>query len=185
MAPLFVFLTVFNFVLSPLTPMQAPQDQQVPKEIKVQQVTEDKTIEAPGVFSYKVPEGWRVVEVAQVKYKVAVATPVDGFAPNINIVEEEFKGSMDEYLQGNLKILEKSLPGFKNLGQRAFTTNSGVKGVKVTAQTEQQGKVLRQVFFLLRGKGDLKFVITFTALANDGNKYDAAVEKALKTFVLK
>jgi hypothetical protein len=182
MAPLFAFLIVVSLVIAPTARAQEATEQQPPSITKI---TRERKIDAPGVFSYMAPEGWVTAEMAGLKYRVALGSPVNGIAPNINIVDEEHKGTIDEYLKINLSVLEKSFEEFKNLGQSAFTTTSSVKGVKVITQAKQQGRLLRQVFFLLRGKGDRKFVVTFTASAEEGNKYDAIVEKAIKTFVLK
>ena len=53
-------------------------------------------------FSYLPPQGWALKEIPGLTNKVALATPADGFAPNLNVVDEEFGGSPDEYLEANL-----------------------------------------------------------------------------------
>lgn len=176
---LFAFLMLFSLLLTPVARAQEAG------KLNLHNVTRDRLVEAPDQFSYMAPEGWMVAEVTGVKYKVAITNPSNGVAPNLNVVDDSFKGTMDEYVRQNLEDLEKSFDEFKKLGQNSFTTTSGVKGVKVIIQARQQGKLLRQIFFLLRGKNDVKYVITFTASAEEGKKYDAIVEKAIKTFVLK
>jgi hypothetical protein len=153
--------------------------------LRAQETKPTQIVEAAGGFAYTVPQGWRTGNLQQVKYKIAYTTPVKGFAPNVNVVDESFKGSIQEYVQRNVAALEKQFSQFKNLGQSAFKTTSGLNGVKLVSEAEQQGNKLRQVFFFFPGKGDKKFVITFSALAEEGKKYDAKVEKSLKTFVLK
>lgn len=142
-------------------------------------------VEAAGEFSYTPPNGWRVTEIPGLKYRVAVTTPAQGFAPNINVVDESFSGTIQEDVRRNLEALQKGLPEFKSLGQSAFTTTSGLKGAKLVTQSRQQGRLLRQVIYFLPGRGDRKYVVTFSGLAEEGGKYDPQVDAAVKTFVLK
>ncbi len=42
------------------------------------------------IFSYAPPKGWKVMEFPGLKYKIARAEPVQGFAPNIVVTSEEY-----------------------------------------------------------------------------------------------
>ena len=153
--------------------------------LRAQQAKPTQIVEATGGFAYTIPQGWRSGKLQQSKYGIAFTKPVKGFAPNINVVDESFNGNIQEYVRQNLVALQKHFAQFKNLGQSAFKTTSGLNGIKLISEAEQQGNKLRQVFFFLPGKGDKKFVVTFSSLAEEGKKYDSQVEKALKTFALK
>jgi len=46
------------------------------------------------------------------------------------------------------------------------------------------GVMLRSTFFLFSGSGKWKFVVTCTALADGGAKWDAAFAESMETFRL-
>src|SRR4051812_4395712 len=79
-------------------------------------------VEAAGEFSYTAPAGWHVKTLPQSKYPIAFADPVNGFAPNINVIREGFSRSVQDYVRANLETMRKGLPEFANLGQTAFAT---------------------------------------------------------------
>jgi len=141
--------------------------------------------EPSGGFAFTIPQGWQTREFPGLKYKVAYGTPVKGFAPNIVVVDEQFAGSIGEYTALNLKNIAQVFVDFRNLGQTPFLTQSGLQGVRLVTQARQQKVLLRQVFYLLPGQGDKKYVLTFSALLEEGDKYDSAVDAAIKTFVLR
>ena len=107
--------------------------------------------------------------------------PANGFAPNINIVEESFSGSLDKYVEGNLETLKKTFPDYKQLSKENFTTTSGEKGVKLATENQQGGRLLRQTAFFFDG-GNKKYVVTCTTLAEDGDRLAPAFDESLKTF---
>jgi hypothetical protein len=69
-----------------------------------------------GGVSFIAPAGWKSQAFPGLKYKIAVGPAVAGFAPNINVVDESFTGSLDSYVEENLALpflsarrVEKSL----------------------------------------------------------------------------
>ncbi len=134
-------------------------------------------------FSMTVPAGWQVRTVPGLKFKVAVGTPGNGFAPNISVVDEPTRASAAAYADASEKQLQ-TLEGYKKLGRVPFKTAQGVSAVRLTIQTRQQTKDLRQHAYLIPGKG-VMFVVTASALATDGTKHDKAVNAALMTFAVK
>lgn len=146
--------------------------------------TGDRHVEKAGGFSFCPPKSWDMKEIPGVKYKIAFGPASDGFAPNINVVDESFARSLSDYVKGNQETLTKMFKGFKNLGQSEFKTDSGSKGVKLITQSEQQGQKLRQTFFFFDGKGGKKLVATCSALAENGAKLDETFAASMKTFTL-
>lgn len=141
--------------------------------------------EPTGGFAYTIPEGWQTRELPGLKYKIAYGPAAKGFAPNINVVNEAFAGSVEEYAALNLKAITGAFAEFRNLGQTSFVTTSGLKGVRLVTQAKQQDRLLRQVFYFLPGKANRKYVVTFSALLEDGPKHDAIADASIKTFVLR
>jgi len=146
--------------------------------------TDKRHTEPAGGFSFCPPKDWVIREVAGMKYKFAFGPLADGFAPNINVVDESFTGSLQAYVKANLETLPKVFKGFKKLGQSDFKTDSGMNGVKIIIQSEQQGHAIRQSFFFFEGKADKKLVATCSALAEGGAKLDSAFEASMKTFAI-
>jgi hypothetical protein len=135
-------------------------------------------------FSYAVPEGFKVMTVPGLKYKVAAGPAKDGFAVNLNVVDESFNGTIEQYADGNERALAK-FPAFRKVSRTAFKTNSGAAGVKMVYGNTQNGTQLHQVMYLLGGKGSTKYVLTGSSLAADGKKYDADFDASAKSFTLR
>ena len=136
-------------------------------------------------FSYNAPSGWKSQTIPGMKFKVVFGTPAQGFAPNINVVDESFPGSIEKYADANERTLQKSLPGYKKLSRAPFVTSNSVKGIKMVALQTQQGKTLRSTFYLFTSKSGPKLVVTCTSLASDGDKYNGTFDTAMKSFALK
>jgi hypothetical protein len=144
-----------------------------------------KLVEKAGGFSYVLPAGWKTAEFPGLKYKIAFTAPVKGFAPNINVVDEKYAGNINSYMNANIKTIQKMFSQLKVLGKSNFNTRTGLKGKKVIIQSVQNDKHLRQLLYLLPGKSNKKYVVTFSALAEEGGKYDKAVEKAVQSFAVR
>jgi len=146
--------------------------------------TGDRHVEKAGGFSFCPPKSWDMKEIPGLKYRIAFGPASDGFAPNINVVDESFSGSLSDYVKGNREALERMFKGFKNLGESEFKTDFGPKGVRLITESEQQGQKLRQTFFFFDGKGGRKLVATCSALAENGAKLDETFAASLKTFAI-
>ena len=138
-------------------------------------------VEPLGGFSFIPPDGWQVREFPGMKYKIAHGRPVDGFAPNINVVDEPFPGSLDEYAKANLVAMAKAFKDFRVISQETFETTSGEPGVRIIYEATQNGLLLRQSFHCF-GKDDMKFVVTCSTLAEGGEKLDDAFKACINTF---
>lgn len=135
-------------------------------------------------FSYAIPKGFEVMTLPGFKHKVAAGKPNAGFAPNLNVVEETFRGNIEQYADANEKTLAK-VPTYRKASRTTFKTTSGVGGVKLVYGNSQKSDQLRQVMYLIPGKGSLKYVLTGSSLAADGKKYDAAFDASAKSFTLR
>jgi hypothetical protein len=137
--------------------------------------------EAAGGFSFVVPPGWEIREFQGLKYKIAVGKPASGFTPNINVQDESFNGSLEEYAQASLASLRRVLKEFRLRKQDDFKTAGGLEGKRLILESEQGGKSLRQTVYLF-ARGNTKFVITCSVLAEGGEKLDPVFEASMKTF---
>ncbi|WP_165229996.1 DcrB-related protein [Aquisphaera insulae] len=147
-----------------------------------QQADESRRLkDEAGKFSFVPPPKWTTRSFPGAKYQIVHGPPKDGFAPNINVIDEPFGGSMEQYAKASLATLEKALPEFKLKEQREFKTKSGLQGVRLVSESAQNKMHLRQTFYLF-GRGEKKYVVTCSALAEGGADLDKTFEQALKTF---
>jgi hypothetical protein len=91
------------------------------------------TVSQPGVFSYQAPKGWTVKDTTFSKYKISFDAPKNKFSANINVVVENFSGTLAKYVDANKANLKAS-PKFQNLqivDETPFATTAGVTGVRL------------------------------------------------------
>jgi hypothetical protein len=137
--------------------------------------------EEAGGFSYDPPAGWEIVEFPGLKYRISHGQPESGFAPNINVVDEDYSGSLPAYVDANLLSMEEMFVGFEVLSRSDLTTEDGQAAIKLVTETEQQGRRLRQTFYFL-GSGDTKYVVTCSALAESAAALDSLFDTSVATF---
>jgi hypothetical protein len=137
--------------------------------------------EKAGGFSYDPPSGWQVVEFPGLKYRISHGPRENEFAPNINVVDEAFSGTLAAYVDANLQNLERLFVNLKVLSREDFKTQDNEAAVKIVTENEQQGRMFRQTFFFI-GSGNRKYVVTCTALADGGAKFDTAFAQSVETF---
>ena len=97
------------------------------------------------------------------------------------MVDEAFSGTLAAYVDANLQNIERLFVNLKVLSREDFRTQDNEAAVKVVTENEQQGRMLRQTFFFI-GSGNRKYVVTCTALADGGDKFDTAFSESVKTF---
>lgn len=141
--------------------------------------------EPAGGFSYVPPPGWHIRTFPGAKYRISFAKPAAGFAPNINVVDETAAVSLDRYMQMSQPAMQKAYTGFHVLSQSPFVTNAGLHGVRMAVDGTFAGRHVRQTFYVFAAANNRKIIVTASWLAADGNKYAAAADGAMKTFLLK
>jgi hypothetical protein len=141
----------------------------------------ERHVEKKGGFSFVPPIRWELKDAPNIPYKMAIGPAANNFAPNINVVEEANDRPLNEYVRGNLAVLEKALKKFKLLKQDEFKTDSGLTAGRLITENEQRGVLLRQTFYFF-SRDNKKFVITCTSLAEGGEKMDKVFEASVKTF---
>jgi hypothetical protein len=105
-----------------------------------------RDVEPAGGFSYLPPAGWTLMDFPGLKYKVAIGPVTDGFAANINVVDESYHGNLSDYVAANSKNMKAVFKNMKVESQDNFQSDSGEHGCVMICSDEQQGKSLRQTF---------------------------------------
>jgi len=135
-------------------------------------------------YSYQPPAGWNSAAVPGMKYKIAFGRPDRGFSPNINIVDEAFRGSLRDYADLNTVNMEKALLKFRILERSELRTASGDPAIRFVTENEQAGRMLRQTFYFL-ARGGTKYIVTCSALADGGKKLDGVFAAAVGSFTFR
>lgn len=152
-----------------------------------QEARSNRYTEPEGGFSYVPPKGWVLRRVAIGKYKFASSQPIDGFAPNINVIDEFAVASLDDYVNSQMQGLPKryeqlGLKNFKVLRQSKFVTNQKLTGIKTVTQSTGNGKTIRQTFYFFEGKNNKKFVVTCSVPEDAGESFDKIFDDSIKSF---
>ena len=77
--------------------------------------------------------------------------------------------------------MERALKNLRIDRREAFKTTAGLGGMRLVTENEQQGRPLRQTFYMFCD-GEKAWVVTCSALADGGKTFDSAFEKSMKTF---
>ncbi len=142
----------------------------------------DRHFEKAGGFSLRAPKGWQFRDFPGMKYQVTLGPASNSFSPNINVVDEAYRGPLKSYVDANLDSLNKIFVEFRLIERGAFLTSSGVSGERVVTTSLQHKNRLRQTFYFLPGVNGKYFVVTCSALAAGGEALDAVFEESIKTF---
>jgi hypothetical protein len=134
-----------------------------------------------GGFSFTPPKGWQEKNIPGLKYKAHIGPPSHGFAPNINVLDDSFSGSLNEYIDGNAGSLKKAFPNLKEVRRHAFSTRSGVQGMKLVTNNNFQGKNLRQTAYFF-ANGSKKYVVTCSCAGEDARRLEPVFDEAMATF---
>jgi len=141
-------------------------------------------IEQAGSFSLQAPKGWQFREFPGMKFQIALGPAANSFSPNINIVDEAYGGALKNYVDENVKSLEKMFVQFTLVKREAFVTTSGVKGERMITTSLQQKSLVRQTFYFFPGPKGRYLVVTCSTLAERGAALDSMFEESLRTFEL-
>jgi hypothetical protein len=143
----------------------------------------ERVFEKTGGFSYVLLKGWSVREVLGFKYRFVFGPASNGFAPNINFVDEAYTGALAEYVRLSKNGLAGAGLKYTFVTEKAFATDHVGQAVRLETNTEQQGRKLHQVFYFLDAK-TRKFVVTCTRLMDQPAVLNADCDAVVKTFKL-
>jgi hypothetical protein len=163
------------------TPIPTPQPTDTPAPTATPVDSPNRHYELSGGFSYVPPSGLELVESSRIQYKIAREPAAEDFAGNMNVVDEEFRGSLDAYVTTSVENMSTYFEGFRQISQDEFQPAEGPPGVRLVVENVQSGRTLHQVFYFF-GAAERKFVVACTRLAEAGEEFDVVCEESVKTF---
>ena len=115
---------------------------------------------------FTVPKGWASVEREQLPSNIeclVVGSSKTSFPPSINLSTENFKGSLEDYLNIVKNISKEEGSKFKKLGQ--IETHAGTASLSQTDLNTEYGKVRLMHAMLLHN--ETMYILTTSALSKE------------------
>ena len=119
-------------------------------------------------------------EIPGFKLPFFFASPKDGFAPNINFIEERSGSDWNAYVAASLEMI-KGLKAEIIEAPAALELISKLPCQRFVYRHTAAGKDVRAICFLIQLQPEQSLVATFSALHVDGDKWDAAVAESIRT----
>jgi len=135
-------------------------------------------------FSIRPPAGWKIKENVRVEnftIIVAFIGPTENnFAVNINIYSERTNQNLQEYTSSNKESLNLYVPEFNLISEKnRIIGNIKAYEIVYTAKVKNVDLKFEQVVLI---KNNRSYIITFTNLNENFDKYIAVFEKSVDTF---
>jgi hypothetical protein len=138
-------------------------------------------IEGNAGFSMYMPKGWETRDMNQ-KYLMIMGPVDNNYTPNISFGDEQYSGPISEYVDALIALLAQFYADFEVPENVNFKTYSGLQGRCLTILGRINEIHARQKLYLVQNRNRTTImVITGTALAVSGKKYDALFNECVKT----
>ncbi|KAB2648073.1 MAG: hypothetical protein DVB27_01975 [Verrucomicrobia bacterium] len=121
-------------------------------------------------------------EIPGLKFPVFFAPSKDGFAPNLNFVDESFDAEWDAYLNATLENIKTGLKAEILTPAAVFELPSKLRCTRIVYRSAVTGQPVRGTCYLIQLTPPKAVVITFSSLPAEGNKWDAPIAESIRTF---
>lgn len=142
------------------------------------------------VFWMNYPEEWELQATEEDGLKFSIFSPLDGandmFRENMNMTTEALPNSsitLSYYVESAMEMITTSIPGVKVLENKTVNGKYG-DYQKVVYSGDYGGMNLKWKQFV-QIKGATAYVVSFTALSDTYDEFDAITEKTMTSFILK
>ena len=120
-------------------------------------------------------------EIPGFKFPFFFAPPKDGFAPNLNFVDEPFEAAWDAYVNASLEGIKTGLKADILTPPAAFELPSKLRCTRIVYRSTVTGQAVRGNCFLIQLNPRRAIVITFSSLPADGDKWDAPIAESIRS----
>lgn len=133
-------------------------------------------------FSFLPPQVLPVKrEIPGFKFPFFFAPPKDGFAPNLNFVDEPFDAEWDAYVKASLESVKTGLKAEISVPPAAFEITSKLPCTRLVYRSAAAGQDLRYICYLIQLTPRRAIIVTFSAFPADGEKWDAAIADSVRS----
>ncbi len=120
-------------------------------------------------------------EIPGFKFPFFFAPPKDGFAPNLNFVDEPFGAEWDAYVNATLENIKTGLKAEILAPPAVFELPSKLRCTRIVYRSAVTGQPVRGTCYLIQLNPRKVIVVTFSSLPADGDKWDAPIAESIRT----
>jgi hypothetical protein len=153
-------------------------------------VQEFEVVSPDGGFSYQLPKGWKIMNAAGARYKVAIdphvkAKIVVNTSLAIYVFDDLVNGrnlfpiTVERFRYETLKRAAKRDPDFKVIDNSKFTTNSNQQGLHTLVRVKRNGVLFHDSLYFFQHYARIVWVVC--SGPGDGSM-DIELEAIMKTF---
>ena len=126
--------------------------------------------EYTGNYSICPPINWIVQEVPGYKYKFFFGAEENGFTPNMNVMDENYAGSLSEYVDLSILSFKQMFPDAISSAKEYFETDKGLIGFKIVTAYSYNAIKLTVAQYCF-SNNDQKIIVTCAAPGSYLNAY--------------
>ena len=146
-------------------------------------LAQERHVEKAGGFSFVPPTGLPVSrELPGLKFKFHFAPSKDGFAANLNFVDDPVPAPWKDYVEASLDVLKTGAKAEILEKPAPFALDSKIECMRFVYKMSATGRETRHICFLIHVKPDAAIVATFSSLPADGTTWDEPIAKSIRTF---
>jgi len=134
-----------------------------------------------GRFSYVAPDGWFRTQLAGVDFIIVSTEPDHGVIPNIFVEGAPRSSSVSNQVTRLIESNRNSMRAYAFVQQQAFTTGSGLTGVKVTARRETTDALAVALYHFSFQDNDRVIDITCSCADAVRQTYEPIFDAAMKS----
>lgn len=134
-----------------------------------------------GKFSFVTPDGWFRTKLPGIDFIIVSTEPDYEASPNIFVEGAPRAGSVSNQVTQMIEGNRDEIRAYAVLQQQEFTTESGLKGVKITARRETKDALPLTLYHYLLQDGDRVISITCSCAEPVKQKYEPIFDAAMKS----
>jgi hypothetical protein len=134
-----------------------------------------------GAFSYVTPDGWYRTHLPGIDYIIVSTEPDSGSTPNLFVDFVDPSTSLREAAGEVARKYQGPHPSYTVSGEQAFTTTSGLSGIRITAQRATPDAVSLSTFHYLIQDTHRVIAVTASCAESVTPVYEPLFDAAMKS----
>ena len=134
-----------------------------------------------GAFSYVTPDGWSQTKLFGIDFIIVSGEPEFGLKPNLFVDFVKSSGTVSDAAQEVIQTYQGSQRAYEVAQKSDFTTESGLRGIKITASRETKDALPLATFHYLFQDAARVIVVTATCAEPVAQKYEHIFDTAMKS----
>ncbi len=132
-------------------------------------------------FTFVLPDGWQCVKYNNTKYNLAIGEKINNLIQTIVISSEEFKGSMQEYLEYSIDNLKQYLPQMIFVKSGDFINEARIEAWKLVTKNNYEDELLRQYYYIFK-REEMFFACVASVSQESSEEIEDVFDASMYTF---